>query len=130
MLRVDNLSVSYGAGAALLRFKETGPEKIWSGDDILSNHYATSVAHDGFLYGFEGRQEQRCRLRCVELQTGRVRWSEDRFGAGTLLALFPGRRRNPLDPVSAPAPIEVTEPDPPADPAAEPAADQDQEVAP
>ena len=81
------ISVSYGAGAALLRFKETGPEKIWSGDDILSNHYATSVAHDGFLYGFEGRQEQRCRLRCVELKTGRVRWSEDRFGAGALLVV-------------------------------------------
>lgn len=29
---------------------------------------------------------------------------------GTLLAVFPGRRRNPLDPVSAPAPIESTEP--------------------
>jgi hypothetical protein len=26
---------------------------------------------------------------------------------GTLLSVFPGRRRNPLDPVSAPAPIEA-----------------------
>ena len=30
---------------------------------------------------------------------------------GTALSLFPGRRRNPLDPVSAPAPIEVADPD-------------------
>ena len=29
---------------------------------------------------------------------------------GTGLSLFPGRRRNPLDPVSAPAPIETVEP--------------------
>jgi outer membrane protein assembly factor BamB len=79
------ISASYGAGAALLRFKESGPEKIWSGDDILSNHYATSVHHDGFLYGFDGRQEQGCNLRCVELKTGKVRWNEERFGAGTLL---------------------------------------------
>lgn len=78
------ISASYGAGAALLRFKEAGPEKVWSGDDILSNHYATSVHHDGFLYGFDGRQEQGCNLRCVELKTGKVRWSMDRFGAGTV----------------------------------------------
>ena len=78
------ISASYGAGAAVLKFKESGPEKIWSGDDILSNHYATSVHQDGFLYGFDGRQEQGCNLRCVELKTGKVRWSLDRFGAGTI----------------------------------------------
>ena len=78
------ISASYGAGAALLRFKESGPEKVWSGDDILSNHYATSVHHAGFLYGFDGRQEQGCNLRCVELKTGKLRWSEERFGAGTV----------------------------------------------
>jgi outer membrane protein assembly factor BamB len=81
------ISASYGAGAALLRYDESKPEVIWSGDDILSNHYATSVHHDGFLYGFDGRQEQRCHLRCVELKTGRVRWSEDRFGAGAIIVV-------------------------------------------
>jgi len=79
------ISASYGARAALLRFDETRPEVVWSGDDILSNHYATSVYHDGFLYGFDGRQEQRCHLRCVEVTNGKVRWSEEHFGAGTLL---------------------------------------------
>jgi outer membrane protein assembly factor BamB len=78
------ISASYGAGAAVLKFKESGPEKLWSGDDILSNHYATSVHHGGFLYGFDGRQEQGCNLRCVELKTGKIRWSLDRFGAGTV----------------------------------------------
>jgi len=47
------ISASYGAGAALLRFRESGPVRLWSGDDILSNHYSTSVHHDGFLYGFD-----------------------------------------------------------------------------
>ena len=78
------ISASYGAGAALLRFGETKPEVIWSGDDILSSHYPTPVHHAGFLYGFEGRQEQRCHLRCVELKTGKVRWSQERFGAGSV----------------------------------------------
>jgi hypothetical protein len=58
--------------------------KIWAGDDLLSNHYATSVAHDGYLYGFDGRQEQGCNLRCIELKSGKVQWSEDKFGAGTV----------------------------------------------
>lgn len=87
-LVIDDLvfiSASYGAGAAVLRITSDRPEKIWSGDDILSNHYATSVNHNGFLYGFDGRQEYGCNLRCVELKTGRIRWSQDRFGAGTLM---------------------------------------------
>jgi outer membrane protein assembly factor BamB len=79
------ISASYGAGAALLRVGESGPEKVWAGEDILSNHYATSVHHAGYLYGFHGRQEQGCDLRCVEVQTGKVKWSRDHFGAGTLL---------------------------------------------
>ena len=81
------ISASYGTGAALLRVdRDEKPQEVWSGDDILSNHYATSVHHAGFLYGFDGRQEERPRLRCVELKTGKVRWSENGVGAGTILA--------------------------------------------
>ncbi|MDB5298538.1 MAG: alcohol dehydrogenase [Phycisphaerales bacterium] len=87
-LVIDDLvfiSASYNTGAALLRIGEKGPEKVWSGDDAMSNHYATCVYADGFLYGFDGRQESGPNLRCVELKTGKVRWSEDHFGAGNLL---------------------------------------------
>src|SRR5438034_1229658 len=78
------LSASYQTGAALLRVKENSVEKIWGADDVLSNHYATSVHSDGFLFGFDGRQEHGENLRCVEFKTGKIRWSEDRFGAGTV----------------------------------------------
>lgn len=81
------LSASYGTGALLLRGKEGGAEKIWATDDALSNHYATSVPHQGFLYGFDGRQEQGCELRCVEWKTGKVRWRESGLVAGTLMAV-------------------------------------------
>jgi len=57
---------------------------VWSSDDVLSNHYATSVYSDGYLYGFHGRQEFGQSFRAVEFQTGKVRWSLDRFGAGTV----------------------------------------------
>jgi hypothetical protein len=78
------ISASYGAGATLLKYKESGPEVVWSGDEMLSNHYATSVYHDGFLYGWHGRQEQGCELRCVEFKTGKVRWSQSGLKAGTV----------------------------------------------
>ena len=78
------LSASYGTGASLLRLGASRPEKIWAADDALSNHYATSVHHQGFLYGFDGRQEQGCELRCVDLKTGKVRWSERGLKAGTV----------------------------------------------
>ena len=76
------LSASYGTGAILLQFDERAPKKIWAGDEIMSNHYATCVQSGGFLYGFDGRQEQGPNLRCVELKTSKTRWSEDHFGAG------------------------------------------------
>jgi len=80
------LSASYDTGAVLLKLIGDRVEPVWSGDESLSNHYATSVHHGGFLYGFHGRQEQGPLLRCVELATGKVRWDEENFGAGTVLA--------------------------------------------
>jgi len=79
------LSTSYQTGAVLLRVKDNSVEKIWSADDVLSNHYASSVHGDGFLFGFDGRQEYGENLRCVEFKTGKIRWSQDRFGAGTVI---------------------------------------------
>ena len=87
LLIIDDLifiSTSYGRGGTVLRFKESGPETLWAEDDVLSNHYATSVCHNGFLFGFDGRQEQGPRSRCVELKTGKVRWTEPGLGAGTV----------------------------------------------
>ena len=78
------LSASYDLGAILLDLKTGQPQRIWFSDEALSNHYATSVHRDGFLYGFHGRQESGPSFRCVELRTGAVKWSEDRFPAGTV----------------------------------------------
>jgi outer membrane protein assembly factor BamB len=79
------VSASYNTGAVLLRVKPGGVEKIWSGDDSLSNHYATSVLSEGYLYGYDGRQESGPRLRCVEFNTGKVAWTRESFGAGSVL---------------------------------------------
>ncbi len=78
------VSAEYGPGAGVLRFDGSKLTDVWSSDDALSNHYATSVYSGGYLYGFHGRQEFGQSFRAVEFQTGKVRWSQDRFGAGSV----------------------------------------------
>ena len=82
------LSACYGTGAILLRDKNDSVEKVWSAQDVLSNHYATSIYHDGFLYGIDGRADPGFQpgpsLRCVELKTGKIRWKNDSLGAASV----------------------------------------------
>jgi hypothetical protein len=78
------LSATYETGAAVLQVTGDQLKPVWSNDDTLSNHYATSVHHNGTLYGFHGRQEYGPSFRAVDLKTGVVRWSEEKFRAGTV----------------------------------------------
>lgn len=78
------ITASYNTGAALFQIEGNRLNKIWSNDESLSAHYATPVHHGGHLYGFHGRQEHGPEFRCVNLLTGRVLWTEEGFGAGTV----------------------------------------------
>jgi outer membrane protein assembly factor BamB len=78
------VSAEYGPGAGVFRLDGTTLNELWASDEVLTNHYATSVHRDGVLYGFHGRQEFGPSLRAVDLRTGRVRWSEDQFRGGTV----------------------------------------------
>src|SRR6266446_6840011 len=78
------LSASYGTGATLVQIEGSKVKQIWASDDALSNHYATSVYRDGYLYGYHGRQEYGQSLRAIELKTGKVQWNIDGFRAGTV----------------------------------------------
>jgi outer membrane protein assembly factor BamB len=78
------ISASYQTGAALLQIEGGTVKKLWTSDDVLSNHYATSVVRDGYLYGYHGRQEEGPSLRCVELQSAKVAWNVKQFRAGTV----------------------------------------------
>jgi outer membrane protein assembly factor BamB len=79
------VSAEYGPGAAVLRVDGSSLTELWASDDVLSNHYSTSVFRDGYLFGFHGRQEYGPSFRSVEFRTGKVRWSEDRFKAGSVI---------------------------------------------
>jgi hypothetical protein len=80
------VSAEYGPGAGLLRVVDGSKlMPVWASDEVLTNHYATSVYYDGHLYGYHGRQEQGPSLRSVELRTGKVTWNLDQFRAGSIL---------------------------------------------
>jgi outer membrane protein assembly factor BamB len=78
------VSAEYGPGAGVLRAEGANLVDLWHSDEALTNHYATSVHAGGILYGFHGRQEFGQAFRAVELRTGKVRWSQERFGAGSV----------------------------------------------
>jgi outer membrane protein assembly factor BamB len=83
------LSASYDLGAIMLRVENNSPKKIWSGSDILSNHYATCIYREGFLFGIHGRTDPgfspEASLRCIDARTGKMFWEEKNFGAATLI---------------------------------------------
>ena len=78
------VSSSYETGAAVFRVKGSEITQLWASDDALSNHYATSVYVNGMLYGFHGRQEFNPSFRAVDFKTGAVKWSNDKYHAGTV----------------------------------------------
>ncbi len=78
------ISAEYGPGAGVFRMAGSALTELWSSNDVLSSHYATSVHRDGIIYGYHGRQELGPSLRAVELATGKVRWTVDGFRAGSI----------------------------------------------
>jgi outer membrane protein assembly factor BamB len=100
-------SACYQTGAILLKVRKDGCDEVWSNDESLSCHFSTPVYRDGYLYGFDGRQEQGTELRCVEARTSKVVWSEKGLGCGSIV-LCDGR----LIVLSEGGELVLVEPDP------------------
>lgn len=81
------LSACYNTGAVLLKVKKDGVEEVWKNDESLSCHFGTPVAVGEQLYGFHGRQEEGGQLRCIDWKTGKVRWTQDGYGCGSLITV-------------------------------------------
>jgi hypothetical protein len=85
----DNIFISsgYDRGCALLKLEGNTLRKVWENKE-LNNHCATSVLAGGYLYGVHGQQDQRSSLKCIELETGRVKWDQKglKVGGGATLA--------------------------------------------
>ena len=71
------LSATYNTGAVLLRLEPARLKEIWRDRLAMQNHWATSIYHQGYLYGMDGRHETGSNFRCIEFMTGKVRWTAD-----------------------------------------------------
>lgn len=84
------ISETYGPGSALVRVRPGGCEAVWTDekrrrDKSMQTHWNTPIAVDGYLYGCSGRHKENSELRCIELATGKVRWSEPDMTRSSLL---------------------------------------------
>ena len=77
------LSSSYGTGAIAMRLRNGEIEVLWSGEDVIDNHYSSCVRSGSTLFGFHGRQEYGQSFRAADLITGKVLWSSERMPAGS-----------------------------------------------
>jgi outer membrane protein assembly factor BamB len=84
------ISETYGPGSSLLRVKPGDYEVVWSDaknrrSKMMQTHWNTPIHLDGYLYASSGRHEENAELRCIELATGKVKWSEPGLGRTSLL---------------------------------------------
>ncbi len=84
------ISEAYSVGSALLDVQPGQHQVIWqdkprSRERSLALHWNTAVHHRGYLYGSSGRHRGPAELRCIELATGKVMWSESGLTRSSLL---------------------------------------------
>lgn len=79
------ISATYRAGSALLKVKpDFSPTTVWTmsdrehneDEDQLGIHWSMPIVKDGYLYGFDGRNEPDATMVCVDLKKGRVVWRD------------------------------------------------------
>jgi outer membrane protein assembly factor BamB len=81
-------SAGYGVGASACKVSKNGEnweaKQMWfEPANVLNNHWSTPVCKDGYLYGIYGFKEfGKAPLKCVEMATGKVLWSQEGFGPG------------------------------------------------
>jgi outer membrane protein assembly factor BamB len=70
------ISASYRTGGALLQIDPDFSHKVLWTTQEFALHFNTPIYRDGYLYGFDGRNEPDASLACVEVATGKVVWRE------------------------------------------------------
>ena len=70
------ISASYRTGGALVEIQPDFTYRVaWTTPDF-GLHFNTAIYRDGFLYGFDGRNEPDASLACVDGSNGKVVWRE------------------------------------------------------
>ena len=87
LVRGDSVLISSAdAGSELIRFKDGQPAIVWT-NRALGTFTSTAIERDGFVYGINlcDTKQSGAELKCVEWDTGKVRWAEKGFGQGSFL---------------------------------------------
>ncbi|MCH9652168.1 MAG: PQQ-binding-like beta-propeller repeat protein [Deltaproteobacteria bacterium] len=77
------VSASSDVGGMLLRVRSEGGqakvEEVWRNRE-MKNHFSSSVAYDGHIYGFDNGS-----LKCIDATSGERKWTKRGLGKGTLI---------------------------------------------
>lgn len=87
------LGECYEMGGVMLDIKKVADSErklAWTAESLwedtakreksMATHWNTPVVHRGNLYGCSGRHEGSAKLNCVDIETGKLRWSVPRLG--------------------------------------------------
>ena len=80
-------SAGYGVGAGMYDVSDsTNIKEMWRKPNRLMNHWSSPVLHDGHLFGlYRFKRYGSAPLRCVDFETGEIKWSQDGFGQGNCI---------------------------------------------
>lgn len=70
------VSASYRTGSALVEVQPDFTHKVLWTTREFGLHFNTAIYRDGYLYGFDGRNEPDAALACVDAANGKVVWRE------------------------------------------------------
>ena len=70
------ISASYRTGGALVEVRPDFTHRVLWTTQEFALHFNTAIHKDGYLYGFDGRNEPDASLACVDAATGKVVWRE------------------------------------------------------
>jgi outer membrane protein assembly factor BamB len=68
------ISASYRTGGALLEIRPDFTHRVVWTTQEFGLHWNTPIYRNGFLYGFDGRNEPDASLACVDASTGKAVW--------------------------------------------------------
>lgn len=85
------ITESYEPGGAVIRWQDSRWQPLWQDKphgrkQSFAAHWMTPVHHDGHVYGCSGQSPQEADFRCIEWNSGKVRWTKP--GGGRVSVLY------------------------------------------
>ena len=78
------ISSGYKKGCTLIKLEDGKATKVWE-NKVMRSQFNSCVLVDGFLYGPDGDDRDNGALKCIELNSGSVKWERKGFGVGGVI---------------------------------------------